>query len=98
MIIHDLKCWPEYFEKIADGSKTFDLRQETLDRLPRNRANVFDTGDVLVFREFRPKDAYTGRVIIREVSYVLSHAIGGLMEGFVVLGLKAPPWEILVEK
>ena len=56
------KCWPEFFQKILDGSKTDELRLADFDCTP---------GDVLVLREWDPKTkAYTGRVIEKTVTYV----------------------------
>lgn len=56
------KTWPEYFQKIADGDKTFELRLADWECSP---------GDVLVLREWDPKNkAYTGRVLEKTVTYV----------------------------
>jgi len=46
MEVHVLKLWPEYFEAVASGAKTVELRRED-DR-------HFAVGDVLVLREYRP--------------------------------------------
>lgn len=57
------KVWPEFFQKILDGKKTFDLRLADFD---------CDVGDVLVLREWNPKtEKYTGRIIEKKVTYVL---------------------------
>jgi ASC-1-like (ASCH) protein len=57
------KIWPEYFEKIKSGKKTFELR------LADWKCNV---GDVLLLKEWNPKTKeYTGREIEKEVTYVL---------------------------
>ena len=56
------KTWPELFQAIVEGKKTFDLR-----------LNDFDIaeGDVLVLNEWDPKTkSYTGRELEREVGYV----------------------------
>jgi len=56
------KCWPELFQKIMDGKKTFELR-----------LNDFDVkeGDVMVLKEYDPKTKqYTGRELERKVGYV----------------------------
>ena len=52
-MIHELKCHPGYFARLADGSKTFDVRRD--DR-------GYQSGDVLVIRAFDPtKDDDCGR-------------------------------------
>ena len=64
-IIHDLKCWPKFFDAIADGRKRHDLRRST-DR-------DFRVGDVLNLLEFDPSlDDYTGRSQLVKVTYVTS--------------------------
>lgn len=57
------KAWPELFEKVARGEKTFDLRLDDF------RCNV---GDILVLREWDPKNKiYTGRTLEKKVTFVL---------------------------
>lgn len=57
------KAWPEYFQKVFDGDKTFDVRLADFECKP---------GDVLVLKEWDPKTKqYTGRVIEKKVKYVL---------------------------
>ncbi|MFH1589389.1 MAG: DUF3850 domain-containing protein [archaeon] len=56
------KTWPEYFQKILDGDKTFELRLADWD---------CKQGDTLVLREWDPKTKdYTGRVMEKTVTYV----------------------------
>lgn len=85
MIEHELKCWPEYFRALESGAKTFELRKD--DR-------AFRVGDVLHLREWTPlgkaRDGefvgeYTGRIVVRRVTYILSGM--GLQNGFVCMGL-----------
>ena len=62
MKIHALKTWPEYFEAVAGGEKTFEIRKD--DR-------GFKVGDVLELREYRiTEDRYTGRSLWRRVTYI----------------------------
>ena len=57
------KCWPEYFEKILSGEKTFELRLNDFEIKP---------GDVLVLQEWDPKTGeYTGREVEKQAGYVL---------------------------
>lgn len=56
------KCWPEYFQAIFDGKKTYELRLDDFE---------IETGDTLVLREWNPATKeYTGRTIEKEVTYV----------------------------
>lgn len=57
------KTWPEYFQKILDGKKTFDLRIADFE---------VREGDTLVLEEWDPdKKEYTGRKIEAIASYIL---------------------------
>ncbi|MEK6898994.1 MAG: DUF3850 domain-containing protein [Nanoarchaeota archaeon] len=56
------KVWPEYFQKIIDGVKTYDYRLGDFS---------CEVGDILVLKEFEPSSGkYTGRIIEKVVSYV----------------------------
>ena len=76
---HELKCWPEYFEKVLDLSKTFEVRKD--DR-------GYQTGDWLILREWDPVwNRYTGRSVDRRVSFLLRGGAFGIEAGYVVMGL-----------
>jgi len=56
------KVWPEYFQKILEGVKTYELR------LADWKCNP---GDILVLKEYCPETKkYTGRVVEKEVTYI----------------------------
>lgn len=56
------KAWPEYFEKILSGEKTYDMRIADFE---------INQGDVLVLKEYDPETKeYTGRSIEKKVGYV----------------------------
>lgn len=74
---HDLKCYPDYFEALNNGSKTFECRYNDRD---------FKVGDELLLREYDSKQGYTARCIVMTVTYVLSEFIG-LKDGYVILGV-----------
>lgn len=83
---HELKSWPEFFEPVSTGRKSFELRRNDRDFMP---------GDILVLQEWDPKNkSYTGRQLRRRVAYVERGAgvgciepLKGLAIGFVILGL-----------
>lgn len=57
------KIWPEFFEKILNGNKKFELRLADFECNP---------GDILLLKEWDPKtQKYTGKRIEKEVTYVL---------------------------
>lgn len=75
--VHDLKTWPQFFEKLVDGSKTFEIRYN--DR-------GFEVGHKLRLREWDPETGeYSGREVGRVVTYITSmHQ----QYGYVVMGIR----------
>lgn len=76
--VHELKCWPEFFQAIVAGHKRHDLRRAS-DR-------DFQVGDRLRLREFEPDtQRYTGCEQLVRVTYVTSAgrpcALSGLALG-----------------
>ena len=60
---HEKKVWPEYFQKILDGVKNYELRLADWE---------CQAGDILILKEWDPAtQEFTGRVIEKEVTYVL---------------------------
>ena len=56
------KTWPKFFEAIASGSKTWEMRLQDFD---------VAEGDTLVLQEWNPETKqYTGRSITKRVGYV----------------------------
>lgn len=93
MVIHQIKCWTEYFDALIDGTKTFEVRKD--DR-------GYQVGDTLLLQEWgtvpyllhadhltgvAERDDYTGRICIRRVTYVLRGRQFGIENGYVVMGL-----------
>ncbi len=75
--IHDLKILSAYFDDVAKGRKTFELRFD--DR------GYFE-GDLLLLREWE-NGAYTGRRVVVKVPYILK-GFDGLKDGWVILSIK----------
>ena len=56
------KVWPEYFEKILEGKKRYELRLADFE---------CKEGDILILKEWNPQQKkYTGRVVEKTVTYV----------------------------
>lgn len=88
MTTHELKCWGSFFDAVADGRKTFEVRFNDRD---------YQVGDVLCLQRWEPAmEAYSytaaGSIIEIEkaISYILYGDQFGLTKGFVVLGLACP--------
>ena len=77
--VHYLKTWPEPFEAMRAGRKTFELRKN--DR-------GFAVGDMLDLQEWEPGPMrYTGRSILVRVTYILHGGRFGLPEELCVMGV-----------
>lgn len=83
-MVHELKCWPEYFEPILSDDKTFEARLNDRD---------FKVGDVLWLREWVPPQRagavreYTGRDTRVRVTYIMTSAFPAVRPGWVVMAL-----------
>lgn len=56
------KVWPEYFQKIIENKKTFELRLNDFE---------INEGDTLLLQEWDPETKeYTGRELEKKVGYV----------------------------
>lgn len=84
MTIHTLKCWPEYFKALKDGSKTFEVRIDD-----RN----FQAEDILILREWDvERKIYTGPRLMAMVATVFKN-VPGLLDGYCAMQLKnINPW------
>lgn len=79
--VHELKIWPEFYEAVKSGEKTFEVRKHD-----RN----FKVGDWLFLACFNPNtNEYDRRGMIKcEVTYLLPGGSFGVKDGFCVLGIK----------
>lgn len=70
MAIIKKKIWPEFFEKVANGEKKWELRLGDFGIQP---------GDTLVLEEWNPKTReYTGRSLEKKVGYVRRFKLAAL--------------------
>jgi len=78
-VTHKLKTWPEYFDAVALGVKTFEVRED--DR-------GYRVGDLLYLCEWCPKEkAFTGATCLKRVTYILHGGQFGIEADCVVMGL-----------
>jgi ASC-1-like (ASCH) protein len=79
-MIHELKTWPEYFQEVFAGRKTFEVRKNDRD---------FKKGDILILLEFDPNtNEYTGGRVRRKVTYILEGGNFGVEFGYVIMAIK----------
>ena len=85
MKVHDVKCWPDFFQPLFDGRKPFEVRKNDRSYL---------VGDVMLIREWDDrKGVYTGRQVRKRITWVHEGVPGGiapllgLARDYVVLGL-----------
>lgn len=74
---HELKILPRYFQRVLDGTKPFEIR----DNSDRN----FQEGDTVALNEW-DGERYTGRSAKRMITFVTDYA---QQPGYVVFGMKA---------
>lgn len=85
-MLHKLKTEPIYFDAVLRGDKNFEVRKN--DR-------HFRLNDELLLEEFIPENyyederpaEYSGRIIHRRISYVLTGGKFGIEKDHVILGL-----------
>lgn len=76
---HSLKTWPEFFDAIKKGDKTFEIRKA--DR-------PFKRGETLILQEWdNNTKQYTGEELERVITYILPGGEFGLKKGYVAMGL-----------
>lgn len=97
MAEHNLKSWPTFFARLVDGSKTFELRRNDRDYLPGDVLLLREWVPTNLESCVKPacgcggahatEGHFTGRRILRRVTYVQDGGVFGLRADFVVLGL-----------
>jgi hypothetical protein len=83
MKTHYLKTWPEYFEAVRKGVKTFEAR-----KFDRNYA----VQDIVVLQEYTTLNGYTGREIQMQITYILSGGNFGIEDGYCIFSMQ--PYKI----
>lgn len=94
--LHELKVEPPFFDRLLDGTKTFEVRKD--DR-------GFQSGDTLVLKEWDRSACdcgsrwctkqYTGRELTRIVGFIFKQGFGCDLGPHVVLSLLPIPASVL---
>ncbi len=83
MSTHALKTWPEYYQAVINGDKTFELRKADRD---------YKVGDRLLLQEWDPVSGkYTEREGYYLISYILSGEFSVLIPGYVLMSIREMP-------
>lgn len=78
MKLHELKILPQYFEKVFNGEKRFEIRKDD-----RN----FKVGDIIRLCEHNGNE-FTGRDILYDITFKLDGGEYGLEKGYCILSIK----------
>lgn len=78
-MIHELMILKKDYDLMKKGIKTFSLRE--------NDKN-YKVGDIIILKEYIDAIGYTGRKIIKQISYILDGGNSGLNENYCILGFK----------
>jgi hypothetical protein len=79
---HELKTWPEHYDNVVKGAKTFEIRKNDRD---------FRVGDTVALRRFCPeKKEYTGEECVIYISHLLDgkNTQFGLSPDYCILSIK----------
>ena len=86
MTVHKLKLFPEYFDAVVNGIKTFEIRKNDRD---------YKVGDTLRLYEFDPEEEEFSRLPEKRtcnvaVTYILTHEDfpDGIPEDYCVMGIR----------
>lgn len=87
-LVHALKVWPEYFDAIAEGDMTFDIRKNDRNFQPGQGLALFRYDPEKL--DFTRDDTGKPIVLSKRIRYILNDRDGrfGLQLGYVALGLE----------
>lgn len=75
---HYIKILPKYYEAVRTDKKKFELRKNDRD---------YKVGDEIHLEEWDPSELYTGRSIMKVITYVLKNCEEfGLKDGYCIIG------------
>jgi len=77
-MIHELKTWPNYFQRVQQGVKTFEIRRNDRD---------FQVGDILNLTSYNPETKEQGPRKAYQVTYILHGEQFGIERGYCVMAI-----------
>ena len=96
---HRLKTWPQYWDAVASGDKTFEVRRDDrgfqkgdiVELVRHNGHRIIHPTVICVIDESADHDLYDPLIrestLRKRITYVLTGGQFGIEPGFVVLGL-----------
>lgn len=90
---HTLKIWPEYFQAVLEGRKTFELRKR---KAAPTEWGKYQVGERVMLNEWDPEavcgvtgNQFTGRWLYIRITYILNpHPALGLMADWLIFGFE----------
>ncbi len=80
---HLLKSWPEYFEKLIDGTKTFEIRKNDRDFQVGDELEIYLWDNGCLGPKGQPS-------VVRLVNYIMYGPAFGLNAGWCIMSLIRP--------
>lgn len=78
--IHEIKIWPEYYERVINKQKTFEVRKNDRD---------YQVGDILKMRLYYPQTKETvGSYILSQITYLLNGGQFGIKKGYCIMSIE----------
>lgn len=88
---HKLKTWPQYWDAVASGDKTFEVRRDDRGFQKGDEVELLKCSEKWRFGDYAiDMDIVTQKpkhVLRKRITYVLTGGQFGIEPGFVVLGL-----------
>ena len=80
MKTHELKTWPQSYEAIKSGEKTFEYRLNDRD---------YKVGDLLLLRNFDPNTKqYLNDEILVKVTYIVYGGVYGIPKDYCIMAIR----------
>ena len=80
---HYLKTWQPFWDDIASGKKTFEIRKHDRD---------FKIGDILILQEYdhKTEEYCLGNCLPAIITYIVEGGQFGIEKGYCVMGIALP--------